>query len=434
MSKDSSTEQTAAGLMTTMGVDSNLDFSGKDIDLLRNLGRRVRELAERPQEQEKARLWTALNDLHSERPMIFIDPENGWNEIITQNQILLGNPLARVWEMHLRKEIFWAEGMKDDKVIQKFFDVPYNYRDTGWGLAETILRSGEEDGAFKYDSPIKDYSRDLEQLRFPEIIIDWGKTNSILTLAQSIFDGILEVRLRGVWWWSLGMTWDFIKLRGLENLMMDMYDHPDGVHALMSFLENGYLKKIDFLEERGLLALNTGGTYVGSGGFGWTQQLPQEDFNADKVRARDMWGFTESQETLGIAPAMFEEFIFPYQLEIMKRFGLNCYGCCEPLDFRWEVVRKFPALRRVSTSPWANRKKMNELLGRNYVMSLKPSPTPLAMSHLDEDDVRRAIRDDLRTTMDNHVEYIMKDNHTLGGNPGNATRWVEMVREEINRL
>jgi hypothetical protein len=77
---------------------------------------------------------------------------------------------------------------------------------------------------------------------------------------------------------------------------------------------------------------------------------------------------------------------------------------------------------------------MNELLGRNYVMSLKPSPTPLAMPHLDEDDVRRTIRDDLRTTMDNHVEYIMKDNHTLGGNPGNATRWVEMVREEINRL
>ena len=434
MPKDPSTEQTVAGLMTTMGVDSNLNFSSEDIILLRELARKVQEISERPEEAEKARLWTALNDLHSERPLVFIDPENGWNEIITQNRIISANPLARVWEMQLRKEIYWAEGMKDDKAIQPFFDVPYNYRDTGWGLMETVLRSEEEDGAFKYDSPIKDYTEDFGNLRFPEIIIDQDKTDSILELAHTIFDGILEVRLRGVRWWSLGMTWDFIKLRGLENLMLDMYDHPDGVHSLMGFLRDGYLRKLDFLEGNGLLALNTGGTYVGSGGFGWTEQLPGENFDSNRVRTLDMWGFTESQETLGIAPAMFEEFIFPYQMDIMKRFGLTCYGCCEPIDTRWDIVRRFPALRRVSTSPWANRERMNELLGKDYVMSLKPSPTALAMEVMDENEVRDTIRNDLRITRDNHVEYIMKDNHTLGGNPGNATRWVEMVREEIDRL
>ena len=213
-----------------------------------------------------------------------------------------------------------------------------------------------------------------------------------------------------------------------------MYDYPDGVHSLMGFLRDGYLKKLDFLEENGLLALNTGGTYVGSGGFGWTEQLPAEGFNSGKVRTLDMWGFTESQETVGIAPAMFEEFIFPYQLDIMKRFGLTCYGCCEPLDIRWDVVRKFPALRRISTSPWASRERMSELLGKDYVMSLKPMPTPLAMAVMDEDEVRQTIKDDLGKTRDNHVEYMMKDNHTLGRNPRNATRWVEMVREEIDRL
>ena len=121
-------------------------------------------------------------------------------------------------------------------------------------------------------------------------------------------------------------------------------------------------------------------------------------------------------------------------MDIMKRFGLTCYGCCEPIDTRWDIVQRFPALRRVSTSPWANRERMNELLGKDYVMSLKPSPTALAMEVMDENEVRDTIRNDLRITRDNHVEYIMKDNHTLGGNPGNATRWVEMVREEIDRL
>ena len=29
---------------------------------------------------------------------------------------------------------------------------------------------------------------------------------------------------------------------------------------------------------------------------------------------------------------------------------------------------------------------------------------------------------------------MMKDNHTLGKNPENAYRWVQIVREEIERM
>ena len=435
MSKDPSMEQTASGLMTTQGIDSDLIFLEKDIITLQELAKKVRHYAEQPLEVEKSKLWTAHNDLNGGRPLVFIDPENGWNEIITQDQIECTNPLARVWEMHLRKELFWVEGMKDDKVIQPFFDVPYSYSDTGWGLMETVLYSeGVVDGAFIYDSPIKDYTRDFPGLKFPEIKVDYKKTEKILNLARSIFDGILEVRMRGIWWWSLGMTWDFIKLRGLTNFMMDMYDNPDGVHALMGFLRDGFMKKLEFLEDHNLLADNTGGAYVGSGGFGWTTQLPVNGFNPKKIRTKDMWGFTESQETVGIDPVMFADFIFPYQLDIMERFGLNCYGCCEPIDPRWDTVKKFPNLRRISTSPWADRGKMKAYLGRNYVMSLKPMPTPLAMNEMDEDDVRKTVRADLKSTLGCNVEYIMKDNHTLGKNPENATRWVEIVREEIDRL
>jgi len=64
------------------------------------------------------------------------------------------------------------------------------------------------------------------------------------------------------------MTADFIKLRGLENLMLDMYDHPEGVHRLMAFLRDGNLRKIEFLEKEGLLTLNNDGSYVGSGALG----------------------------------------------------------------------------------------------------------------------------------------------------------------------
>jgi hypothetical protein len=230
------------------------------------------------------------------------------------------------------------------------------------------------------------------------------------------------------------MTMDFIHLRGLENLMIDMMVCPDEVHRMMAFLRDAKLHMLDFLEKNNLLALNTGGTYVGSGGFGWTTELPQPDFNPRHVRTADMWGFAESQETVGISPEMFEEFIFPYQLPIMERFGLNCYGCCEPIDVRWHIVRKFPRLRRVSASPWANREKMAEYLANQYIMSLKPSPVSLAMPIIDESAIRAEIRKDLHITRNCQVELIMKDNHTLGKNPMNAVRWCRIAREEAGAL
>jgi hypothetical protein len=96
-----------------------------------------------------------------------------------------------------------------------------------------------------------------------------------------------------------------------------------------------------------------------------------------------MWGFAESQETVNVSPEMFEEFVFQYQLPILSRFGLNCYGCCEPLNKRWYIIKRIPGLRRVSVSPWAQFDDIAEKLGKNYVLSYKPNPAYLAVKSLD---------------------------------------------------
>jgi hypothetical protein len=435
MERDPSTEQTVAAQNIMCEIPDQSQITAHERQVLRALAARVAELAARPLEDEKRALWTAHNDLDAGvRPLLFIDPENGWNEIITQAQMQCVHPLLRMWEMTLRKEIFWAEGMRDDRVIEPFFSVPYLYEDTGWGLVERVIRPEEGNGSYVWDAPIKDYDRDLERLRYPEIIIDAERSAAALALAQEMLGDLLTVRRRTTWWWTMGLTWEFINLRGLENLMVDMYDRPDGVHALMAFLRDGTAHMVDTLEREGVLALNTRGIYVGSGGFGWTNQLPAPGYDPAHVRTADMWGFAESQETVGVSPAMFAEFILPYQLPLLERFGLNCYGCCEPLDKRWEVVRRVPRLRRVSVSAWASIPKMSEYLGADYVMSIKPSPTALATPRLNEEAVRGELRRTLEDTRGNVVELIMKDNHTLGGNPRNATRWVEIAREEIARL
>ncbi|MFQ6066243.1 MAG: hypothetical protein ACE5K3_03075 [bacterium] len=426
------TDQTQATLAQKTVSPDKLVIAKKDREILRRLAGRVAELAARPMEDEKRDLWYRHNALETTRPLIFCDPENGWNEIITPEQVECGGELAREWEMILRKEIFWGESMGDDRVIEPYFDVPYVYTESDWGMHETKI-GGEDGGSYTWDSPLKSY-QDLSKLHFPHIYVDYEATNKVFSLAKKVWGDLLRVRLKGRWWWSLGMTWTLVNLRGLQQIMFDIYDYPNELHQLMSILRDGTLAKLDFLEEKGLLSLNNDGTYVGSGGFGYTRQLPQKDFDGKTVRTRDLWGFCESQETTTFSPDMFAEFIFPYQLPILERFGLNCYGCCEPLDQRWHVVKNTPRLRRVSVSPWANLTDMAEKLGDEYIYSMKPHPGDLAVPSLNEERIRTGLRRALQIIGNCRVEIIMKDNHTIGGNPQNVIRWCQIAREEAEAI
>lgn len=421
-------DQTANGISSKLNL--NIDINKKDKMILKELALELKEIASQPCQTKKADLWLAHNDLQPVRPMVFCDPENGWSEIITQDMILCETELGKEWEMVLRKEICWGKNMKDDKVIEAVFDVPYVTEESDWGMHEERIGGGDG-GSYVWDAPLKSLD-DIDKLHFPQITVDFECTKKLLETAKDIFDGILKVRLKNMWWWTLGMTMTLVNLRGLETIMFDMYDHPDELHKLMELLRDGHLYKLKFLEENGLLPDNTGNTYVGSGGFGFTKELPKPGFDPEHVRLMDMWGFAESQETTGISVQMFAEFIFPYQLPILEKFGLNCYGCCEPLEKRWEYVQKIPNLRRVSVSPWANAPEMADLLQNRYIYSHKPNPAYLAVPHMDEELIRKSIRNIINVAKDCVLEFIMKDNNTLGGNPNNAYRWVEIAFEEIN--
>lgn len=430
---DPATMQSAGGIPRIEDIDTKFQFSEQEIEVLRSLAKEVAEIAERPEQKEKAHMWTQLNDLKSTKPMVFADPENGWNEIIKAETLECQDPLARVWEIFLRKQIFWANEIKDDKVIEPYFDVPYCYGDTGWGM-EIKREGGENGGCYHIIPPVEDYERDFPKLSFPKILIDHEASEKMMSLAQEVFGDLLKVRRKTIWWWSLGMTRDFIDLRGLDNFLMDLILYPEWVHKMMAFLRDGYMERLNFLEENGYLDSNTESTYVGSGGFGWTEQLPGTSQINGKVTTQDLWGFCESQETIGVSPEMFDEFIMPYQLTLLERFGLNCYGCCEPINVRWEYVKHIPRLRRVSASHWADKSVMAKKLGRAFVISAKPSPTPLSRPKMNEADVRDELRSILEETKGCVVELIMKDNHTLGNEPKNITRWVEIAREEIKHL
>lgn len=425
------TEQTAAALATASTVAPVEAFTTSDRQVLRRLAGNVAELAARPLETVKRDLWYRHNSLHPTRPLVFCDPENGWGEIITSSDLECSSKLARQWEYSLRREIFWGNEMWDDRVILPYFDIGYVCSESDWGMHETRI-GGENGGAYIWNAPLASYT-DLGKLHTPVITIDYAATTRLLTLAQNILGDLLPVRLKNAWWWTLGMTWTAVTLRGLNQLMLDMMDYPDELHRYMAILRDGTQSRLDFLESNGLLSQNSDGSYVGSGGFGWSHDLPQDDFNGH-VRCQDMWGFAESQETTLVSPAMFGEFILPYQLPILERFGLNCYGCCEPLDKRWDYVKRVPRLRRVSVSAWASVPDMAEKLGDNYIFSWKPNPADLAMTSFPEDRIRAEMRAMMAATRNCRVEVIMKDNNTIGHDPTRPVRWVKIAREEAERV
>lgn len=253
-------------------------ISDEDKAILRETAKKVAEYANRPIEEEKKKLWYAHNDLKPVRPLIFCDPENGWYEIVTAKDLKCKGNLAKIFEFALRKEIAWAEVIKDDKVISDTFKTQYIFRESGRGRDRVIINEGT-DGSYIWEPLIKDYD-ELDELHFNRFEIDYEKTNALLDLAKEIFDGILKVQIDGCFWQSYGLTSDLIYIIGLERMLYDMYDEPEGIHKVMRFLTDEMKSIMDFAEENGLLTLNNGNTYVGSGGFGFTNQLHAKNSTA----------------------------------------------------------------------------------------------------------------------------------------------------------
>ena len=73
-------------------------------------------------------------------------------------------------------------------------------------------------------------------------------------------------------------------------------------------------------------------------------------------------------------------------------------------------------------------------LADQFILSIKPIPTPLSFPKLDVEAVRQEIRKLLEMTKDNVVELIMKDNHTIGNRPENVVEWSHIAKEEAMRI
>jgi len=408
-------------------------FPNQDRQLLRELAARVAEIAALPIQQTKADMWRRHNRLERVRPMVLVFPEGSWRELLPEDQLACEDPVCRGYERDLRQRLHYWDHLKDDNVIAGVINVPLAVRDTGWGLDVATTRPDEPYGAAHYD-PVIASEADLDRLRKPEFRIDWENTETRWQQACELFDGVMPVRKEGATRNGFAIVDMFARWRGLDQVFWDMVDRPEWLHRALDRITEGMIERLELLEREGGLALNNGAHYCGSGGVGFSDELPQPDFDGTRVRAIDTWGFATTQIFSEVSPAMHDEFALTYEKRWLSRFGLNAYGCCEPLHKKLDCIKKIPRLRRISMSPWVDMVEAAGELGDRYIFSRKPNPAQLAAIDWDPEYIRRSVRDDLEKTRGCIVELVMKDTHTCLNQPQRMADWVRIAKEEAERF
>ncbi|MFA6291300.1 MAG: hypothetical protein WC637_05925 [Victivallales bacterium] len=406
-------------------------FNKNDTETLRRLASRVREISALPIMREREKLWTDLNDLRGKKPLVLVSPEGSWKEIDRLLELKCTDETARGFELSLLRRIYQHEQICDDWIIDSFFNIGWRTSNTGFGVDLKNDVSGVEGGAYKHIPPITNITEGLKKLHFREISVNRDATYELVEKTEKAFGDILDVRIHGGHFWTTGLTIVAITMIGLEELMLYMFDAPDELKTLMKFLSDEMANYMEQLEKLGILSYNNANESVGSGNLGLTSCLPSYS-NPVKgpVKFKHLWGFCESQETVGVSPEMFGEFIFPYQKPLIERFGLTYYGCCEPVENRFAYLRNIKNLRCVSVSPWSNIEKCAEVYGRNYVLCRKPNPGLVCVDFA-ENAIRAEFQETLKAASRLNLMFILKDTHTISNQPERFRRWVSIAREEI---
>ncbi len=415
-------------------IAHEIEIGPRDTEILRRLASELAGYAALPVHAEKAHLWQGLNDLRSSRPMVWIN-EIPWHEMNVDDELTLRteDPWAQDQERELRRTLYQWRHLRGDMILSDHLACPLAIHSTDFGIVEDVEVARTDDAndivSREFHIQIHDFD-DLEKIRMPLVTHNEAATEFRYRAMCDVYEGILPVRKTGqthIWY----TPWDYlIRWWGVEEAMLDLVQRPDLVHAGVDRMVDAWMTELDQFEAQDLLSLDANNTRIGSGGYGYTEALPGEPFDAEHVRAHNMWGCSNAQIFSEVSPQMRWEFAVEHDMRWLTRWGMTYYGCCEPLDRSIDVLRRIPNLRKISTTPWADTARMVEQVGTDYVLSRKPNPAVFATDEWHPERARGELRDFLEQARGCHVELIMKDISTVRYQPQRLWEWATIAMEE----
>ena len=412
-----------------------MQIGANDKRTLRALAERYSEIAHLPIQKERIERYYRTNALEAVRPVVLID-EVPWGEIKDDALRNVCAPELGWIETRLRVALYQWEHFQVDRVVPPAFQIGKEVRWLdGIGLDVQDRQIHGDTGAYIASHAYTDQlttDDDLARLHPPKFEYDPAASEALLAVAQEVFAGLLPVELVG-WGPMFANIWDSIACyRGVDNLLLDLAERPDFMHRtarrFMEIQQSSFQQQEEqgLLDSRPLLLHCTPGC---------ARELPAADF-AGRYRPQDVWGRCAAQIFGSVSPDMHDEFDLAYNQELFKGCGLLYYGCCEPMDRKVDILRKrFPNLRKISITPWADAGRAAEAIGRDYVLAAKPNPAFVALPQFNPEPVRQEIARYCEACRANGatLEFVLKDVSTIANNPRNLSAWAETVASVIDR-
>ena len=412
-------------------------ISAQDKEILCEVAKKQLEYANMDSNKERIKLWYKHNALQGDRPMIHLEMWTFAHEILPQ-RLKCSGEFARWVETQLYCNFLNQELFDDDRVTPDYFPLNYDTHFELFGIEvkkdNTTDANGNISVGHHFQSVIEDLEDDYDKLKETNFGVDLISTEKKKNAIEEAIGDILPVKIQMDCLYTVP-TQMLVHIMSMENMMFAMYDYPELFIEMMDRIANDTLAYYRLLEEKKLILPTTSFESVGQGTWSFTNELPGADeLQKRPFTTKDVWGFMDSQETVGISPAMYEEFIFPCYKKISEQYGMLSYGCCEPVNPIWDnCISKLTNLRKVSISPWCDEEFMGERLqGSKVIYHRKPSPNFLGVNpELDEDAIREHIRKSLNAAKGCKMEITQRDVYTIHNNIDKARRYVEIIRQEI---
>jgi hypothetical protein len=424
---------TNSGTATASTVDVN---GSKDRQILRELASRYADLAAADFNDQRRSLWRRHNSLKRvERIPIHIRAF-AWNER-PEAQLLCQNPVLQHMERILRVNLVKAT-FEDDTVFEPWVLVQAVHHLPGegiWGPAINWTDNRQHGGAGVHQAPLKDLE-DIEKIIPAQHRINEEKSTEQLNLVREAIGDIIDVHLDRAPLYRCPLSDisnNIAELRGLEQIMWDMYDNAEWLHRLLTIMRDGILANMKGAEEAGDWHLCDHDNQC----VNYAEELPDPSGDEKPVRLNQLWGRFAAQELTLVGPDQWDEFMLAYQQPLIECFGLSTYGCCEEMIHRIPLLKRIKNLRRIAVTPVSDAPACAELIGDEYVSSYRPSPADMVAYSFDEKRIRTILKRDLQAFKANNcfVDITLKDVETAGGDPERIGKWVALTRQicqEVN--
>jgi len=400
-----------------------------DKRIMTDLAKRVSEIASQDIMDQRRTLWSRHNAFNKGRVPIYIR-DGGWSNEVLRPTLQCEDEFLREHELFLKKMIA-QEQIGDDFVIEPWINLSATKILPGegpWGKMYEIHDSGFENGARKFDKVVEDLN-DISMLIEPNHEIDEYQTNlNFEMLSEAISDSIeINVDRTPLWWgFEADISTRLGYIRGLEQIMWDMYDDPKGLKELLSFMRDGIIKAQKQAEDANHLTLTS---HINQS-MCYIDGLEGPKANSEPVKRNQLWAFSAAQEFALISPQMHDEFMFQFQIPILEPFKYVAYGCCEDLTDKIDMLRQLKNIRRIAVSPFSDVKKCAKEIKGDYIASWRPDPARTVCLDFDTDVIKDIIKeaDQAFKEQDCLYDICLKDVHTIKGDFNRLVDFVKITR------